>query len=83
VAPVHYDEGIANRIGPEPCAGVHEGTREGVHGGVGEASVGECIGQPLSRVRFNVPGAQCVMKEGESLPCCVRDGSRSLGFGDQ
>ena len=38
---VPYDEGVANRIGPEPCAGACEGT--------GEASVGECIGQPLSR----------------------------------
>jgi hypothetical protein len=36
---VHYDEGVANRIGPEPCAGN------------GEASVGECIGQPWSRER--------------------------------
>ena len=34
---VRHDEGVANRIGPEPCAS---------HG---EASVGECIGQPLSR----------------------------------
>jgi hypothetical protein len=42
---VPYDEGVANRIGPEPCASN------------GEASVGECIGQPLSRVRlwFRVP----------------------------
>jgi len=40
---VPYDEGLANRIGPEPCAGAREGT--------GEASVGECIGQPLSRER--------------------------------
>lgn len=38
---VHCDEGVANRIGPEPCAGIREG--------VGEASVGERIGQPLSR----------------------------------
>ena len=37
---VHCDEGIANHIGPEPCAGAREG--------VGEASVGERIGQPLS-----------------------------------
>ncbi len=37
---VHYDEGIANHIGPEPCAGVREG--------IGEASAGERIGQPLS-----------------------------------
>jgi hypothetical protein len=32
-----------DRIGPEPCAGVREG--------VGEASAGECIGQPMSRER--------------------------------
>jgi hypothetical protein len=38
---VHCDEGVANHIGPEPCASN------------GEASVGECIGQPLSR---GVPG---------------------------
>ena len=46
---VRYDEGLASRIGPEPCAGVHVGIREGVHGDVCEASVGERIGQPLSR----------------------------------
>ena len=40
---VRHDEGVANRIGPEPCASTCEGT--------GEASVGECIGQPLSRER--------------------------------
>ena len=38
---VHCDEGIANHIGPEPCAGIREA--------VGEASVGERTGQPLSR----------------------------------
>ena len=38
---VHCDEGIANHIGPEPCAGIREA--------VGEASVGERIGRPLSR----------------------------------
>jgi len=41
---VHYDEGIAIHIGPEPCAGNREG--------VGEASVGEHAGQPLSRERM-------------------------------
>ena len=46
---VRYDEGIASHIGPEPCAGIRED--------VGEASVGECTGQPLSRERvcFRVP----------------------------
>jgi hypothetical protein len=43
VVKVHCDEGVANHIDPEPCAG----TREGID----EASVGECIGQPLSRER--------------------------------
>ena len=49
---VHHDEGVANRIGPEPCAGAREGA--------GEASVGECIGQPLSRERHIVSGADAV-----------------------
>jgi len=49
---VHYDEGLANRIGPEPCVGAREGT--------GEASVGECIGQPLSRESDIVPDADTV-----------------------
>ena len=49
---VHYDEGIATHIGPEPCAGVREG--------VGEASAGERAGQPLSRERIVVPGADGV-----------------------
>ena len=40
---VHYDEGVAAHIGPEPCAGLREEA--------GEASVGERIGQPLSRER--------------------------------
>ena len=46
---VHCDEGVATHIGPEPCAGVRKDA--------GEASVGEGIGQPLSRERSSVPGA--------------------------
>jgi hypothetical protein len=38
---VRHDEGVAIHIGPEPCADVRED--------VGEASAGECAGQPLSR----------------------------------
>jgi len=38
---VRRNEGIANHIGPEPCADIREE--------VGEASVGEHTGQPLSR----------------------------------
>ena len=44
-------EGVAIHSGPEPCVGVREDE--------GEASVGECIGQPLSRERF-IPGADTV-----------------------
>jgi hypothetical protein len=40
---VHYDEGVAVHIGPEPCAVLREE--------FGEASAGERIGQPLSRER--------------------------------
>ena len=46
---VHYDEGVANHIGPESCAVAREG--------LGEALTGECTGQPLSRERSEVPGA--------------------------
>jgi hypothetical protein len=38
---VHYDEGVAIHIGPKPCVGIREDGDE--------ASVGEGIGQPLSR----------------------------------
>jgi hypothetical protein len=53
---VRYGEGVANHIGPEPCIA---GRKAG-----GEASAGERIGQPLSRVRI-IPGADAVpMAEG-------------------
>jgi hypothetical protein len=42
-------EGVAIHIGPEPCVGTREGD--------GEASAGERIGQPLSRERSLIPGA--------------------------
>jgi hypothetical protein len=42
---VRHDEGVASHIGPEPCVGTCEGA--------GEASAGECIGQPLNRVRLS------------------------------
>jgi hypothetical protein len=48
---VHYDEGVAIHIGPEPCVHARES--------MGEASVGERIGQPLSRER-HIPGADAV-----------------------
>jgi len=57
---VHCDEGIANHIGPKPCAGTREG--------VGEASVGVRAGQPLSRDRKQIPGADAV---------CVAEGNKT------
>jgi hypothetical protein len=51
---VHYDEGVAVHVGPEPC-GV---TREGG----GEASAGERIGQPSSRDSNLIPGADAVAR---------------------
>ena len=45
---VRCDEGVATHIGPEPCAVAREGA--------GEASAGECAGQPLSRDRKNSSG---------------------------
>jgi hypothetical protein len=49
---VRRDEGVAIRIGPEPCAVIREG--------VGEASAGERIGQPLSRESEFAWGADAV-----------------------
>jgi len=46
---VHYDEGLAIHIGPRPCACLREKA--------GEASAGECTGQPLSRENWNFLGA--------------------------
>jgi hypothetical protein len=50
---VRHDEGVAIRIDPEPCAGVRED--------VGEASVGACTGQPLSRENWVSPSADAVV----------------------
>ena len=52
VVKVHCDEGAAIHVAPDLCAGVREG--------VGEASVGERIGQPLSREIVSNPGADVV-----------------------
>jgi hypothetical protein len=51
---VRYDEGVAIHIGPKPCVAVR---KDG-----GEASVGECIGQPLSLVKIHTLGADDVAK---------------------
>jgi hypothetical protein len=47
---VRYDEGLAIRIGPEPCVGTREDA--------GEASAGEHIGQPWSRESLNQSGCR-------------------------
>ena len=49
---VRHDEGVATRIGPEPCGAIREGCVE--------ASVGERIGQPLSPESLKVSGADVV-----------------------
>jgi hypothetical protein len=61
---VHHDEGVANRIGPEPCVGAREG--------IGEASAGERTGQPSSRESGFFPGADAVpLAEGDTDRCVI------------
>jgi hypothetical protein len=56
---VLYGEGVAHHTGPEPCAADREIG--------GEASVGGGIGQPLSRERQEIPGADDVpVSEGDA-----------------
>ena len=50
---VHCNEGIAIHIGPEPCAVIREG--------VGEASVGDGAGRPLSHEIGIVSGADALL----------------------
>jgi hypothetical protein len=57
---VHYDEGVATHIGPKPCAGLREDA--------GEASAGERAGQPLSRDRKLIPGADAVCVVEGNIP---------------
>jgi transposase len=49
---VPYDEGVANHIGPESCAGSREAVRE--------ALTGVRVGQPLSGVRLPVRSADAL-----------------------
>ncbi len=50
---VRYDEGLAIHIGLEPCVTSREAG--------GEASVGDRMGQPLSRESLQIPGADAVV----------------------
>jgi len=70
---VHCDEGVAIRIGPEPCAGIREG--------VGEASVGVRAGQPLSRDRKLFPGADAVCVAEGHMSECVNASARTTRRG--
>lgn len=49
---VRHDEGVATHIGPESCAGSREAVRE--------ALTGEHAGQPWSRERLHISGADAV-----------------------
>jgi len=61
---VHCNEGVAIHIGPEPCVGIREG--------VGEASVGDGIGQPLNHEIGIVSGADALLlAEGNTDGCVI------------
>ncbi len=63
---VPYGEGVAIRIGPEPCADVRKDA--------GEASAGECAGQPLNRERPIIPSADTVPNvEGHTHGRAIRE----------
>ncbi len=64
---VRHDEGVANRIGPEPCVGVREG--------VGEASAGERTGQPSSRESY-IPDSREIRKSRTPTPLIRRKATR-------
>ena len=55
---VRRDDGVATRIGPEPCVAGRKAS--------GEASAGDGAGQPWSRERQKLPGADAQgLAEGE------------------
>ena len=65
VVRVHCDEGVATHVAPDPCAVLCEDDCE--------ASVGERIGQPLSREIVINPGADVVhLPEGKSPDALLR-----------
>ena len=65
---VHRDEGVANHIGPESCAGSREG--------VGEALTGERTGQPLNRESHIFPDADAVkLAEGNTTRSVIASAS--------
>jgi len=71
---VRYDEGIANHIGAEPCTAGREAR--------GEASAGECTGQPLSRDRI-IPDADAVPIAEGNMDGCASASARSIRRGQR
>jgi hypothetical protein len=65
---VRRNEGVAIRIGPEPCAVIREGA--------GEASAGDRTGQPLSRVSECLRGADAVSYVQGNTGGCVSASAR-------
>ena len=65
---VRCNKGVAIRIWPEPCVGIREDD--------GEASVGEHIGQPLSRKSLKVSGVDVFRFCGNNMDGCVSASSR-------
>lgn len=72
---VRCNEGLANHIGPEPCVCIREGA--------GEASAGECIGQPLSRERTTFPDADAVPKAEGHADVRAIASARQIGRGQR
>lgn len=67
---VHCNEGVAIHIGPKPCGGVREDAAE--------ASAGVRAGQPLSREKVLVPGADTVQYvEGHILQRAIASAARA------
>jgi hypothetical protein len=70
---VHYDEGVARHIGPEPCAGIREDA--------GEASVAEHAGQPLGRERM-ISRAPTLSTEQKATRAGVQSRVRAVDWSD-
>ena len=67
---VHSNEGVAIRIGPEPCGHARED--------VAEASAGVRVGQPLSHDIVFVPGADTVQTvEGNTSQRAIASAART------
>jgi Transposase domain (DUF772) len=60
VVQVHYDEGVATHIDPEPCEGIREAAFE--------ASAGVRAGQPWSHDRIHIPGADTLQYVEGNIP---------------